>query len=153
MPSTAADGTDRPQPWARPFVAALLAAFVTCGVLGIEAWPLSGFRLFSAPRSSEATGWRLLALSADGEGVPVNVSRFGAAHRGFGFVARSFEDLPTPERIAVCEAWFRGAASIGIDAATLMLVRIEQQLLPRNDDGPISEPRATVVATCPGAPA
>jgi len=153
MTSSAGNGTDRPQPWAWPFVAVLLAAFVTCGVLGIEAWPLTGFRLFSAPRSSEATGWRLVALTSDGEQVPVNVSRSGAAYRGFGFVARSFEDLPTPERMAVCAAWLRGAASIGIDAADLMLVKLEQQLLPRDDDGPLAEPRATVVATCSGEPA
>jgi hypothetical protein len=153
MAAIAGNGNGRPQPWARPFVTLLLAAFVTCGVLGIEAWPFSGFRLFSAPRSSEATGWRMVALTADGEQVPVNVSRFGAAYRGFGFVARSFEELPTPERVRVCEAWLRGAASVGIDAADLMLVKVEQQLLPRGDDGPLAESRSTVIATCSGEPA
>jgi hypothetical protein len=153
MPSTAGNETDRPQPWARAFVAVLLAAFVTCGILGIEAWPLSGFRLFSAPRSSVATGWRLVAVTSDGEQAPVNVSRLGAAYRGFGFVARSFEDLPTSEQIAVCEAWLRAAASIGIDAAGLMLVKVEQSLRPRDEDGPLAEPLSTVVSTCTGQPA
>jgi hypothetical protein len=81
MASTPDTGTERPQPWARPFVAVLLAAFVTCGVLGIEAWPLSGFRLFSAPRGAVTTGWRLIAVTADGERVRINVSRLGAAYR------------------------------------------------------------------------
>jgi hypothetical protein len=154
MASSAGNETDRPQPWARPFVAVLLAAFVTCGILGIEAWPLSGFRLFSAPRSSVATGWRLVAVTVDGEQVPVNVSRLGAAYRGFGFVARSLDDLPTSERVAVCGAWLRAAAaSIGIDTADLMLVKVEQTLLPRDEDGPLAEPRSTVVSTCTGQPA
>jgi hypothetical protein len=153
MAATPDNGTDRPQPWARPFVAVLLAALVTCGALGIEAWPLSGFRLFSAPRSSVTTGWRMVALTADGEHVPVNVSRFGAAYRGFGFVARSFDELPPPERSAVCRAWLRAAASIGIDAAALQLVRVDQTLLPRDDEGPLAKPRTAIVSTCGGAAA
>jgi hypothetical protein len=148
MASTPDSGTDRPQPWARPFVVMLLAAFVTCGLLGIEAWPLSGFRLFSAPRSSLSTGWRLVAVTTDGEHVPVNVSRLGAAYRGFGFVARSFEDLTPPERAAVCGVWLRAAASIGIDAARLMLVKVEQLLEPRDGNGPLTEPHRTTEATC-----
>lgn len=148
-----ADASERPQPWARPFVAALLIAFLTCGVLGIEAWPLSGFRLFSAPRSSVATGWHLVAVTAEGAEVPVNVSRLGAAYRGYGFVARSFHELPQPERIAVCRAWLRAAASMGIHAAALQLVRVDQPLVPRNDRGPLAEPRRTIVATCDGAAA
>jgi hypothetical protein len=150
MASTPDPGTERPQPWARPFVAVLLAAFVTCGVLGIEAWPLSGFRLFSAPRGAVTTGWRLIAVTADGERVRVNVSRLGAAYRGFGFVARSLDDLTAPERAAVCGAWLRAAASIGIDAAALQLVKVDQALVPRNDEGPLGDPRKTVVSTCSG---
>jgi hypothetical protein len=150
MASTSDTGTERPQPWARPFVAVLLAAFVTCGVLGIEAWPFSGFRLFSAPRGAVTTGWRLIAVTADGEQVQVNVSRLGAAYRGFGFVARSFDDLTARERAAVCGVWLRAAASIGIAAAALQLVRVDQALVPRNDEGPLVDPRRTVVSTCSG---
>ena len=150
MASTPDTGTERPQPWARPFVALLLVAFVACGVLGIEAWPLSGFRLFSAPRSSVTIGWRLVAVRADGEQVPVNVSRFGAAYRGFGFVARSFDDLTARDQAAACGAWLRAAAAIGIDAAALQLVKVDQSLVPRNDEGPLVEPRRTIVSTCSG---
>lgn len=149
MRSTPDAGSERPQPWARPFVVILLATFVTCGVLGIEAWPLSGFRLFSSPRSSLAARWQLLALTADGERVPVNVSRLGAAYKGFGFVARSFDDLSSAERAALCTVWLRAASSIGIDAVGLMLVKVEQRLRPRDRDGPLTEPRQTVQTTCP----
>ena len=148
MAATPDNGTDRPQPWARPFVTVLLIAFLTCGALGIEAWPLSGFRLFSAPRSSVTTGWRMVALTADGEQVAINVSRFGPAYRGFGFVARSFDDLPPLEQVAVCRAWLWAAASIGIDADALQLVRVDQSLVPRDEEGPLAEPLSTVVSTC-----
>ena len=148
MASSGGNGTGRLQPWARPFVALLVAAFLACGILGIEAWPLSGFRLFSAPRSSVSTGWRLVAITSDGSEEPVNVSRLGSAYRGFGFVARSFEDLPTADRNAVCRVWLRAARSIGIEAVGLRLVRVEQSLVPRDADGPLREPRTIVVETC-----
>jgi hypothetical protein len=96
------------------------------------------------------TGWRLVALTTDGEQVPVNVSRLGAAYRGFGFVARTLHELPASERAAVCGVWRRAAASIGIDAAAVQLVRIDQSLVPRDDDGPLAEPRRTIVSTCSG---
>jgi hypothetical protein len=152
MATSARSGSDRPQPWARPFVTLLLAAFLACGVLGIEAWPLSGFRLFSAPRASISTGWRLVAIGPDGAEEPVNVSRLGAAYRGFGFVARTFTALPLADQAATCQAWLRAAASIGIDGEALQLVTVEQPLMPRDERGPLAEPRRTVVATCDGAP-
>lgn len=152
MASSTGTEADRPQPWARPFVAVLLALFVACGVFGIEAWPLTGFRLFSAPRGPVSTGWRLVAVTPAGEEVPVNVSRLGAAYRGFGFVARTFTDLAPADRAATCAAWLRATASIGIPAEALRLVTVEQPVVPRDQHGPLAGPRRTVVATCGGAP-
>src|SRR5206468_2883631 len=37
--------------WAKWFVSLFLTAFVVCGVVGIEAWPLTGWRLFSHVRT------------------------------------------------------------------------------------------------------
>jgi hypothetical protein len=153
MAMGAGNGSDRPQPWARSFVTLLLAAFLICGVFGIEAWPLSGFRLFSAPRGSTSTGWRLVAVGPNGVERPVSVSRLGAAYRGFGFVARSLTDLPPADRAATCEAWLRATASIGIDAEMLRIVTVDLPLVPRDERGPLAEPRRTVVATCEREPA
>ncbi len=148
MATRAGGGSDRPQRWARPFVTLLLASFLVCGVFGIEAWPLSGFRLFSAPRGPISSGWRLVAITEDGTEVPVNVSRLGAGYRGFGSVARTFGELSPAERAAACSAWSEAAASTGVDVAALHLVALEQPLLPRDEDGPLVEPTRSVVATC-----
>ena len=130
----------------------LLAAFLICGVFGIEAWPLSGFRLFSASRESTSTVWRLVAVGSDGAEQPVSMSRLGTAYRGFGFVARTFPDLPPDDQASTCEAWLRATAAIGIDAETLQIVALDLPLVPRNERGPLLEPRRTVVATCEGVP-
>ena len=126
----------------------LLAAFLICGAFGIEAWPLSGFRLFSAPRGTTSSGWRLVAVGPDGDERPVSVWRLGAAYRGFGFVARTFRDLPPSDRAATCEAWLRATESLGIDAQMLRIVSLDLPLVPRHERGPLMEPRRTVVATC-----
>jgi uncharacterized protein YqfA (UPF0365 family) len=139
---------DRPQRWARPFVTSLLVVFASCGLLGIEAWPLSGFRLFSAPRDERSVAWRLVAVTGDGEQVPVNVSKLGSAYRGFGFVARTFDELSSAERAQLCVVWARAARANGIDVAGFHIVRIEQRLLPRDGDGPREGPRAHAVAAC-----
>jgi hypothetical protein len=39
-----------PPAWTRRFVAVFLAAFVVCGIFGLEAWPLTGWRLFADAR-------------------------------------------------------------------------------------------------------
>ena len=130
----------------------LLAASLICGIFGIEAWPLSGFRLFSAPRGSTSTGWRLVAVGTDGVEQPVNVSRLGAGYRGFGFVARTFPDLPPEDQAATCEAWLRATGAIGIDAEMLRIVTVDLPLVQRDERGPLLEPRRTVVATCEGEP-
>lgn len=143
---------DRPQRWARPFVATLLAIFAVCGLLGIEAWPLSGFRLFSAPRSDRSVSWRLVAVTEDAEQIQVNVSRLGAAYRGFGFVARTFVELGPGDRAELCAVWARAARTIGVDATGFLIVRIEQRLLPRAGDGPRDGPHAEAIADCEVAP-
>ena len=126
---------DRLQPWARPFVAIVLGAFLVCGIGGIEAWPLSGFRLFSAPRGSVATAWRLVAVEEDGAVVPVNISRLGAGYRGSGASARSFDELSSRDRSELCGVWAEAASRIGIHAVGFMVVRIDQSLVPREGDG------------------
>jgi hypothetical protein len=153
MASRAGNGSDRPQPWARPFVTLLLAALLICGIFGIEAWPLSGFRLFSAPRGSVMTTWRLVGIHEDGAVVPVNISRLGAGYRGFGASARAFRELSFGNRSELCGVWAEAAARIGIHAVGFMVVRIDQSLTPRDGDGPREGPRRRVTGTCPVTPA
>lgn len=152
MSATRADERLGVQPWARAFVGALLGMLVVCGLAGIEAWPFSGFRLFSGVRGPVTSTWRLVAVTSDGEEVPINVSRLGPAYRGFGHVAREFGTLEPAERAAVCEVWLRAAESIGIDAVALRFVRFDQPLVPRDDDGPLAAPRREVVDGCPEPP-
>ncbi|MGH9149690.1 MAG: hypothetical protein ACRD0F_05050, partial [Acidimicrobiales bacterium] len=71
---------ERVAPATRILVVALLAAFAVCGVVGIEAWPLTGFRLFSQARTGEVVVWQAATVNGAGGERPID---FEALPRGF----------------------------------------------------------------------
>ena len=58
----------------RAFVAVFLTVFVACGLLQVEAWPFSGWTLFSHLRTDEVRGWLATGVDADGVERPVPFS-------------------------------------------------------------------------------
>jgi hypothetical protein len=106
----------------RAFVGVFLALFVGCGLLQVEAWPFSGWRLFSELRTDEVRGW--LATSVDAAGIerPIPFGSFPDAYRGQLHVLQGFEGLSTSQRLDVCHAWARElAAGTGIDAVEIRI--------------------------------
>ncbi len=57
--------------WVRRLVAAYLAAFVVCGLFGVEAWPLTGWRLFADARPARQAGWQAVTADAAGRETPI----------------------------------------------------------------------------------
>ena len=92
------------RPSVRAFVWGFLALFAACGLAGIEAWPFSGFRLFSNVRTDEVAGWEVTAVDRAGDERPVSM-----ADRSWLHVAAGMERLPEAERLAVCRVWAPGA--------------------------------------------
>src|ERR671930_995812 len=102
---------ERPPRWARWFVWTFLTAFVVCGTVGIEAWPLSGFRLFSHLRSPHQTTWQAYAVAGGRESrVPFN--RLPAGDRGFTLLMKTFGSLSRERQLATCRTWAREAGSL-----------------------------------------
>src|SRR6266511_3523031 len=66
METRTATGAEPVAPWARRFVWAFLAAFVIAGVFGIEAWPLTGWRLFADARTAKQVSWQGVTVDAAG---------------------------------------------------------------------------------------
>jgi hypothetical protein len=91
--------------WTRWFVAAFLAAFVVCGVAGIEAWPLTGWRLFADARRPVQAGWEAVTVDALGRETPVPFRDLPAGFHGNVQVLKGFAGLDAGEQAAVCRAW------------------------------------------------
>jgi hypothetical protein len=140
---------ERVPAWTRWFVWLFLGAFVVCGVAGIEAWPLTGFRLFSHLRSEHQTAWRAYVVGPDGRERPVLFSRLGEAYRGFGLVMKTYPSLTPSARGRVCEAWTRAVAR-GSNPPELRVYRIDRDLTPRAGGHPAKPAVRTLRYECPG---
>ena len=99
------------------FVVALVGAVAVCGALSIEAWPLSGFRLFSREREVIATGWMVTSVDARGRERPVPFTRFPRANRRFIGIMHAYDGLDPGAQEATCGAWARLARRHGASTA------------------------------------
>lgn len=147
-PQDAGSEAKATQPWAQPFVALLLAAFVVCGLFGIEAWPFSGFRLFSAPRPPAWSSYHGVVVGLDGRTSRLRVSSLPAAYRGFGLAAARLTSQPRPKQLAVCRAYADAVGSAGLPVGELRIYRVAHVVLPREGGRPTTPVTRTLVARC-----
>ena len=131
----------------RVFVGAFLAAFLVCGLFGLELWPLTGWRLFSQLRTDHQVAWRAMALGEDGE-KQILASELPHAYSNFPLVMRTFSELPGAEQEAVCRAWLEAAWRDRPGARAVRIYRVDWYLSHRHGsrDGP--PPSATLLLAC-----
>ena len=110
--------------------------FALTGLLGIEAWPFSGFRLFSQVRTETVASWEVTTVDAAGVERPVRMDGHSWLH-----VAAGMARLPEKERMAVCRAWASPAA-IG----SVVEVRVYRTWAPIRGSAP--PPRRELRASC-----
>jgi hypothetical protein len=91
--------------WTRRYVAAFLAAFLACGLVGLEAWPLTGWRLFADARQPVQVAWQAVTVDAAGRETPVPFADLPVGFHGNVQVLKGFASLPAAEQAAVCAAW------------------------------------------------
>jgi hypothetical protein len=123
----------RAPPTARAFVAVFLTAFVLCGVLGIEAWPLTGWRLFSNLRAQHQTSWQVVTFDRAGQERPLPYSRLPRRYRNFTLIMRDFPRLPATEQAAVCRTWADAVRQLGQDVVGVRIYQVERDLSRRED--------------------
>jgi hypothetical protein len=132
----------------RWFVRAFLAAFILCGLAGIEAWPLTGFRLFSHLRHEQAVSWERTAVEAGGAERAITFAGLPDGYRSFVLLVSSFPSKPKEVRDAMCRAWVEGLRRLDRHAVAMRIYELDQSLVPRSDGRPASPPRRTLVVTC-----
>lgn len=89
----------------RVTVYAFLAAVLACGFFSVEAWPLTGWKLFSQVRSSQQTGWLATATTADGREAPIDFASLGRGYTGALHVMGELPRRSRSERTAICGVW------------------------------------------------
>lgn len=130
----------------RLFVVLFLAAFTVCGAAGIEAWPFTGWRLFSNVRTDEQAAWRAVAVDGGGREEQIRFAELPRGYRNFVLVMNAYPSLPEAERDAICRTWADALRRRGDDVAGIRIYRIRWKLSQRRFGG--ADPTRSLRYTC-----
>ena len=149
--SEAPSTPDRAPRWARWFVGVYLATFVVCGVAGLEAWPLTGWRLFADARQARQPGFQAVTVDRAGRETPIPFADLPAGYRGDVQILKGFAGLAPGRQAAVCQAWAGAVRERGGEVAEVRIYQTVTDVSRRAGDRG-APPERTLRFTChPGS--
>ena len=93
-------------PRAALVVAALFLALLTVvAVAQWDAWPFTGWQLFSQVRTADQSGWRAAYVDDRGTERSIPFGQLPRSYRGALGVLKSFPSFSSRRRTAVCDTW------------------------------------------------
>ena len=127
----------------RLFVGAFLGLFLITGLIGVEAWPLTGWSLYSRLRHGEQWGWQVLAIGPDGAERHIELQRLPAAYHGVIYALGGFAGRHPAERESTCRALGPAARAQYPDAVEVAVDRVRYRI-PTDPDRPPRPPTGRV---------
>lgn len=119
-----------------------MAAVAVCGLLGVEAWPLTGWRLFSQLRGPVVTRFEARTVAADGTERPIPFDRLPHAYSGSGPALVRMAGQSPEQREVVCRSW--AVVTARVTEVPVTEVRVYQLV----DDLRDGSDRAALAWTC-----
>jgi hypothetical protein len=122
--STAASTVDdgRQRTLARRVTVGTIVVLLLVALSGLEAWPLTSFRLFSNVRTGTTSGYALMVVAPDGTSEPIHLP----GNQVLSTTTHQYADLahesPATQRAKV-RAWLDAAGVDPSDVAAVELVR------------------------------
>lgn len=101
---------------------------VFCCLLGLEWWPLSGFRLFSSIRTENQISWEMTTVSSSGDETSVNLADLPVSHWGAHHVIPELPTMSMQEQQAAVLAWLGGANVTTGDVVSVRFYEVESQV-------------------------
>jgi hypothetical protein len=142
--ATAADRVPRA---ARVFVLVLLAVFLVGPCGGVEGWPITRWRLFSANRHATDTRWQVQSVGADGSATTVSLEELPLAYRHAEWPLADLPKASEARRQEVCEALAPAVAEAHPGTLEVALVKDEQELVQRSQGWQVIH-HVTAVTSC-----
>jgi len=133
--------------WARWYAGVFLAAFLVCGVIGIEAWPLTGWRLFADARSARQTSYQAATVDRNGRETPIQFQDLPIRDHGNVQILKGYATLPAAKQAAVCAAWADAVRAQGGDVTALRIYQLDVDLSQREGRRGVP-PQRTLRWTC-----
>lgn len=117
----------------RSLTLALVAAVAVCGLAGLEAWPLTGWRLFSERRGPVAVRYEARAADSAGSEAPIPFGSLPHGYSGSNPVLERMAAQAAPQREEVCMAWAGATAALtGVPVAEVRVYRVADDLRDRS---------------------
>jgi hypothetical protein len=105
-----------------------LALVVAVGVAGVEAWPLTAFRLFSFARDDTRTSWEARTVDSEGRETVLDQQELPLGYRLAAWPMSRFPRSDRATRDDVCRGLARGARDAGREVAEVRIYRIRERI-------------------------
>ena len=120
---------DAPARGARVLVAVLLVLLLVPGLIGFDAWPLTGWRLFSLSRDARQTRWVIEAVGPGGDRRVVSLEELPLAYRHAEWPMADLPGASPARREAVCRTLLGGVGRIEPATTELVIARDHERLV------------------------
>jgi hypothetical protein len=124
----AAADEDAPPRGAKVLVAVLLVLLLVPGLVGFDAWPLTGWRLFSLSRRATQTTWVIQAVEPGRAPRAVSLEDLPLAYRHAEWPMADLPGASGARRDDVCRALLGGVARVDPDVRGLVIARDHARL-------------------------
>ena len=119
---------------ARILVGILFVLMLVPGVIGFDAWPLTGWRLFSLSRGAEQSFWVLEAVDADGDRRVVSLEELPLRYRHAAWPMAELRSASDGRRDEVCTALLGAVVDVHPDTSELVIARDHARLVERDGE-------------------
>jgi hypothetical protein len=150
--SVAPADTDTAPRSARWLVGALLVLLLVPGLVGFDAWPLTGWRLFSVARDDTQTLWVLEAVDGDGSSRLVDLEELPLRYRHAEWPLADLPGASTQRRQAVCEALLGAVLDVEPGTAQLRIARDHARLAERDGGWTVIDDLEVIYTCTPADP-
>lgn len=136
---TATDTTELPDDDQIPrsakwLVAILFVLLLVPGIVGFDAWPLTGWRLFSMSRDATQNQWVVQAVETDGTATTVSLEELPLGYRHAEWPMAELPGASEAERQRICRALAGAVVDVRPDTVEVRLAKDAKRMVEKDGD-------------------